>query len=436
MLALLVMAAALNFVDRQILSLMVAPIKRDLGLSDVEIGVLQGPAFAILYACSAFPFGMAVDRWSRRLVLAFGIAAWSLMTALCGFARGFHELLLTRMGVGVTEASLGPTAHSLLADGFDRTRLPLAMSIYGMATSLGSGIAFVLGGQIVTATEQIGTVSLPVIGPTASWHLAFLFVAAPGFLLAGVVLAVLREPPRSALVSTAATAAPTGKRASLVAFFLRRRTLCTIGLLAICLKTASGYAILSWTPTFLQRTFGWSAAEAGLAIGGLVLACGIPGAILCGAAATALVKRGVADGALLVVAITTLISAPFMTLAFLAPSPGLALGLLIVPNLLNPAYVGLWPAMMQAVAPGELRGRISAVSMLTTTLFGMTVGPLAVAIITQYVLHNELKIGTAIAITTGGLSLLGAVALLTVRGAFANALAIAKSWPSSPSKAD
>lgn len=436
MLALLVLAAALNFIDRQILSLMVAPVKRDLGLSDVEVGVLQGPAFAVLYACSALPFGIAVDRWSRRWVLALGITAWSLMTALCGFARGFHELLLARMGVGVTEACLGPTAHSLLADGFDRTRLPLAMSIYGMATSLGSGIAFVLGGQIVTATERIGTVSLPVIGPTASWHLAFLIVAVPGFALAAVVLAIMREPPRSALVSVAPAAAAAGERASLVTFFMRRRALCTIGLLAMCLKTASGYAILSWTPTFLQRSFGWTAADAGLAIGALVLTCGIPGAILCGAAATALVKRGVADGALLVVAISTLISAPFMTLAFLAPTPGLALGLLIIPNLLNPAYVGLWPAMMQAVAPGELRGRISAVSMLTTTLFGMTVGPLAVAMITQYVLRDELEIGTAIAVTTGSLSLIGALALLSVRGAFADALHIARGWPSGPSKVD
>jgi MFS family permease len=357
-----------------------------------------------------------------------------MMTALCGFARGFHELLLARMGVGVTEASLGPTAHSLLADGFDRTRLPLAMSIYGMATSLGSGIAFVLGGQIVTATERIGTVSLPVIGPTASWHLAFLIVAVPGFLLSAVVLAIMREPARSAMVSVSPTTAEAGKRVSMIAFFIRRRALCTVGLLAMCLKTASGYAILSWTPTFLQRTFEWTAAEAGLAIGGLVLTCGIPGAILCGAAATALVRRGVADGALLVIAMSTLISAPFMTLAFLAPTPELTLGLLVIPNLLNPAYVGLWPAMMQAVAPGELRGRISAVSMLTTTLFGMTVGPLAVAILTQYVLRDELAIGTAIAVTTGSLSLVGALALLTVRGTFADALNIAKSWQTSSSK--
>lgn len=436
MLGLLVLAAALNFIDRQILSLMVAPVKRDLGLSDVQVGVLQGPAFAVLYACSALPFGMAVDRWPRRWILAFGITAWSLMTALCGFARGFHELVVARMGVGITEASLAPTAHSLLADGFDRTRLPLAMSIYGMATSLGSGIAFVLGGQIVTATERIGAVSLPLIGQTASWHLAFLIVALPGFVLAAIVLGVMREPPRSALVRIAPAAAAAGERATLVGFFLRRRWLCSVGLLAMCLKTASGYAILSWTPTFFQRAFGWTAAEAGLAIGGLVLSCGIPGAILCGAAATLLVRRGITDGALLVVAITTLVSAPFMAMAFVVPTPWLSLAFLIIPNLLNPAYVGLWPAMMQAVAPGELRGRLSAISMLATTLFGMTVGPLAVAVLTQYWLGDEARIGTAIALTTGSLSFIGALALLTTRRAFADALDIARGWPGRSSKVD
>lgn len=423
-LGLLVLAATLNFVDRQILSLMVAPVKRDLALSDVQVGLLQGPAFAVLYACSAFPFGVAVDRWSRRVILASGISLWSLMTALCGFARGFPELLMARMGVGVAEASLGPTAHSLLGDSFDRTRLPLAMSIYGMATSLGSGIAFVLGGQVVRVTDSLGTIALPVIGPTASWHLAFLVVAAPGFLLSLLVIATMREPPRTAV------ARPAGPNAavsvSLPTFFRARAWLCTAGLLAVSLKTASGYAVLSWTPTFFQRSFGWTSAEAGLAIGTLVLTCGIPGSIVCGAIASGLVRRGVEDGALLVVAFTTLVSAPCMAAAFSVSSPYAALALLIVPNLLNPAYVGLWPAMIQAISPGELRGRLAAVSMLVTTLLGMTLGPMAVAMITQYVLGDEGAIGTALAITTGVLSLAGALLLLSVRRAFGAALALAR----------
>lgn len=408
---LLILAAILNFVDRQILNLLVAPIKAHFGLSDVQIGLLQGPAFAILYASSALPFGILVDRFSRRHILAIGVVTWSVMTAFCGLARNFVELALARMGVGISEASLAPSAHSLIADSFDRERLPLAMSLYGMATSLGSGIAFILGGQVVTLTEKMGDVNLPVYGIMESWKLAFLIVALPGLFLGLVIYLFLHEPPKRHV-------APRTKANGLLAFFLQRRWLLSAGLLAISLKTASGYAILSWTPAFFQRVHGWSAGEAGLAIGTLVLLCGVPGSILAGAVTSALVRRGVHDASLLVIALTTLISAPFMALAYAVGDARLTLALLIVPNLLNPAYIGLWPAMIQAVTPGSLRGRMSAISMLVTTLIGMSLGPVAVAFLTDRVFADPVDVGYSISWVTAAFSICGALLLFTTRSAY------------------
>lgn len=420
-LGLLIIAAILNFVDRQILSLLVGPIKSHFGLSDVQIGLLQGPAFALLYALSAFPFGMAVDRLDRRYVLAFGVAGWSLMTMLCGLARNFFELALARMGVGITEASLGPSAHSIIGDSFDRTRLPLAMSLYGMATSLGSGFAFVLGGQVVAATERIGDVAVPVYGIMESWKLAFLVVGFPGIVLAATIVVFLKEPARSA--TQAAAAAPHSD--SLIVFFKQRKWLSLAGLIAIGLKTASGYAILSWTPTFFQRIHGWTAAEAGLAIGTLVLMFGVPGSILAGSLTSALVRRGIRDASLLVIAITTLASAPFMAAAFIVQDPTLTLALLVVPNLLNPAYIGLWPALIQAVTPSTLRGRVSAVSMLVTTLVGMSFGPMAVAYLTDAVFADLAAVGMSLSITTATFSVAGALLLLTTRKSYFQAIELA-----------
>lgn len=422
-LGLLILAAMLNFIDRQILSFLVKPIKEDFGLSDVQISVLQGPAFAVLYAMSALPFGMAVDRFSRRRILALGIAGWSLMTMLCGLARSYLELALARMGVGVTEASLGPTAHSLIADSFDRTRLPFAMSLYGTATSLGSGVAFILGSQVAHWTEAIGDVAIGGYGIVKSWQLAFLIVGVPGLLLALATLVWLPEPPRQRVVATGASEAASAM--TLAAFFRGREWLCIAGLLAIGLKTASGYAILSWIPTYFGRVYGWSGIESGITVGLLILLLGVPGSILAGMATSALVRRGMGDASLVVIATTTVVSAVFMGTAFVAGDSTWTVVLLIVPYLLNPAYVGLGPAMIQAITPGALRGRVSGINFMATTLVGMSLGPVMVALLTDRVFGTPESIGLSLSITTATLSLAGAALLWSVRPAYRAALDVA-----------
>ncbi|MDE2619083.1 MAG: MFS transporter [Sphingomonadales bacterium] len=179
-LAVFLAAYVLSFVDRQILGLMVDPIRRDLGLSDLQIGLLQGAAFALLYATLGVPFGMSVDRWSRRNLIVGGIITWSVATALCGLAGSFAALFAARVLVGVGEATLSPAVHSYLSDAYPRHRLARAMAIYNLGITLGSGMALIIGGWVVALIARSGMAEIPGLGALQPWQAAFLAVAAPG----------------------------------------------------------------------------------------------------------------------------------------------------------------------------------------------------------------------------------------------------------------
>src|SRR5712691_2641298 len=170
----LMVCYTLSFIDRQILSLLVAPIKHDLGISDTRIGLLQGLAFALFYTMMGLPLGRIADTCSRRTLISFGVLFWSVMTTLCATAKSFWSLFLARMGVGVGEATLAPAAFSLISDYFSAGLLATALSIYSMGIFLGSGLALIVGGVVVTATTRMPAIELPLLGLTASWRLAFL----------------------------------------------------------------------------------------------------------------------------------------------------------------------------------------------------------------------------------------------------------------------
>src|SRR5262245_61670180 len=189
----LMVCNTLSFIDRQILGLLVTPIKLELGLSDTRIGLLQGLAFGIFYTLLGIPMGRVADHRSRRTLVAAGIFGWSLMTAACSAARSFWTLFLARMGVGVGEATLSPSAFSLLSDYFPRQRLGTALSIFSMGVFFGSGLALILGGLI--------------IGAVGSWRLTFLIVSLPGLLVA-LLAFTLKEPPRRNLLRAEGGATP------------------------------------------------------------------------------------------------------------------------------------------------------------------------------------------------------------------------------------
>ena len=193
--AVLMIAYTFSFLDRQILNLMVGPIEHDLGISDSQFAILTGGAFGIFYTIMGLPLGWMADRLSRKWIVTAGIACWSLMTAACGVAGSFAQLMLTRVGVGVGEATLSPSAYSMLSDYFDKARLPRAMGIYTCGIFIGAGTAMIAGGAVVDMVRHTPVIHFAAFGVTRSWQLVFVIVGLPGLLLA-LWLATLREPIR------------------------------------------------------------------------------------------------------------------------------------------------------------------------------------------------------------------------------------------------
>src|SRR3984885_4705783 len=192
----------LSFVDRTILSLLVGSIKRDLGISDTRIGLLQGLSFALFYTIMGLPLGRLADTRSRRNLIAAGVVVWSLFTSACSIAKSFWSLFFTRIGVGVGEAGLSPAAYSLISDYFPPDRLGVAISVYYMGVFLGSSLALLVGGLVVDTMARIHTVTLPLIGTIASWRVTFLVVGAPG-ILGALLVYTIKEPVRKNMLRSA-----------------------------------------------------------------------------------------------------------------------------------------------------------------------------------------------------------------------------------------
>ena len=196
--AVLTFVYVFSFIDRQILNLLVKPIRRDLGISDTQMSLLMGLAFALFYTICGIPLGRLADRNSRRGMIAIGFVLWSIMTACCGLAQNFIQMLAARIGVGVGEAALSPSAYSLISDYFPKEKRATAISIYSMGIYIGSGLAFLLGGIVVSLAEKQQAWNLPIVGATRPWQVIFFIVGLPGVLLA-LLMFTIREPLRRGL---------------------------------------------------------------------------------------------------------------------------------------------------------------------------------------------------------------------------------------------
>lgn len=258
-LAVLVAVYVMNFVDRQILAIVLEDVKAELGASDTAMGFLSGPAFVLFYTLAGIPIARWADRGSRRFVIALGLVVWSAMTAACGLARDFGQLAVARFGVGIGEAAGTPPSHSLISDYFPPERRATALSIYGMGIYLGVLFGFLGGGYIRDLFD---------------WRTAFLAAGAVGVPLALLLRLTVREPARGASEHDAVdTETPPLREVLRILFGQRSFVWLT---LAACCQALSGYAILSWGPAFLIRVHGMAVSEIGLQFG---LIAGIGGAV-------------------------------------------------------------------------------------------------------------------------------------------------------------
>ncbi|MGI4880032.1 MAG: MFS transporter, partial [Janthinobacterium lividum] len=354
-LGLLVLLGAVAFLDRQVISLLVGPIKADLGVSDTQIGLLQGLAFGILYATCAVPIGYAVDRHSRRLVIFFGVLIWGLAASASGLMTSFAGLLVARVFVGMGEAALGPAAYSILSDIFDRRRLALVLSIYSIGSSLGAATALTLVGFLIGVLGH--GIDLSVVGQLRPWQSVLFLTGLPGLLFCSLIF-VIREPARTTPLTDAASS-----WSALRQFISIHKAFFAAHFAGFACMMAIAYAGLAWLPSVLTRGFGWSIGSVGLALGGFTVTTGIFGLLFNGFMADRWFARGYRDAHLRYYAF----AAP--VIAIFGLTAGLAHGivpylLLISPVLILANFAGVSAAAVQIVTPSPIRGKMSALYLM------------------------------------------------------------------------
>lgn len=386
LLAMLVVAYVLAFVDRQMLGLLVEPIKRDLGLSDVRVSLLQGLSFALLLSVAGLPIGRLVDRGRRVSIVSAGVAVWSVMTAACGLAGGYAPFALFRMGVGVGEAALTPAAYSMIGDAFPMRRQGLAAGLYNIGPFAGGGLALMLGGWFVSAFPE--AVDVPWLGPLPAWRLALLAAGAPGLLVAAGFLLLAEPPRRDAPVRGEGRAADETLPGPAAHLRANARTYCGLYLgLAFCAMAL--YAAQAWVPSFLIRTYAMPPASVGRSYGPVFIVFGTLGAASAGVLGDALRSRLGSRARPLVMTGGALAAVPFYAAAPLMDSAAGALALLGPAAFFATLVIAAGPAALQEVAPARMRGTVHALSVLIVNVLGLGLGPFAVAFVTDHAIGDE-----------------------------------------------
>ena len=389
--AVLILAYTLSYVDRTLLTLLVKPIRASLHISDLQLSLLSGLAFALFYTSLGMPIGRLVDLYSRRRIITAGIAIWSLMTALCGVSRNFTQLFLARTGVGVGEAALSPAAFSLLGDVFEPAALPRALSIYSASIYAGSGLALIGGGALV---GLMPAVRLPGVGVREPWQALFVAVGLPGLLVAALTL-TLHEPQRRHMSQ--------GLRAGSVAEGLRfvRTRAGAYGFLIGGYAAASllWNGAMAWLPSLFVRTHGWTVPHVGLVIGLALLFFGTSGITLGGALASRWRLAGETAAGLKIGIVSAALLLPCGLLLPFAPSAGAA-ALVCLFVLFGSLPYGAAAAALQEITPNQLRGQVSAFYLFGLNLAGIGCGPTLVAFLSDRIFHNEQALGSALAVLT------------------------------------
>ena len=393
----LTLAYIFSFVDRQIINLLVEPIREDLQLTDTQISLLQGIAFALFYTLMGIPIARLADVSDRRAIIAAGVFLWSLMTALCGLAKSFGQLFAARIGVGVGEAALSPPAYSLFSDYFPPGKVTRAIAVFTGGSFLGAGLAYIIGGYVVDFVTRIDVVNVPFFGQVRAWQMAFIVVGLPGILLALLVLS-LREPVRRGLMAGQPGSAPESIPVTEILQFLRKNRR-TYGhhLIGVSMFVMLAYAILAWTPAFFIRKYGWTPGQVGLIYGSMLLVFGTSGVVGAGWMADALRRRGYTDANLRVIMIGALCSIPFGIAAPLVNNIWLALALMAPFTLLWSLPHGIAPAALQPVTPNQMRAQVSALYLLSVNLIGLGIGPTFVALLTDYLYGDPVLVGHSLA---------------------------------------
>lgn len=409
----LVLAYTFSFIDRQILTLMVDPIRETLQISDTQLSLLHGFAFAIFYSIMGIPIGRLVDSRRRTTIIAAGVAVWSIMTAVCGLARNFTQLFVARIGVGIGEAALSPGAYSMISDYFPPHQRPRALSLYISAAYVGAGIAIIAGGALIGIMPPL---DLPIVGHLEPWQGLFLVVGLPGLLVALIVL-TLREPLR-----TGVKPGLPPSFAEVLRFIGQRKRAFGLLIVGFALSGVVWNGTIAWIPTYFIRVFGWTASEIALPYGLITIVSGMGGIMLGGTLATRLRTKGVLDANLLIGLLALAIAMPAGIAATMVGSAQFSLGLFTIFLFGCAMPWGSAAAAIQEITPNQMRGQLSAIYLFFLSLVGMGVGPTFVAIFTDHLFADDMALGNSIALSIAVAAPLSAVLLWLARKPYREAL--------------
>lgn len=411
-------AAMFAFVDRFVLSLLLEPIKHDLNLSDKQLGLLNGVAFGIFYAALGLPLGWLADRWSRKGTIIAGLFVWSTATACCGFATGFYELMLARIGVGAGEAGLVPASYAIIHDRFHKGRASLATGVFQLGGFLGVGLSMLAAGYVYAFFINGGGAAIPFVGALRPWQQTFVTAALPGpaFILALLFLRERRRPStvRSALDGDGAA----GISARLWSIY----ALLFIG--NACILSCS-YALMSWLPAILSREAGWAPQAIGLRYGLVLLFVAPAGVMTGGAAADWLQRRESAHVRVLVPLVAAVLALPLLLLIPFAVSGAMMLALAACLHFVLALPMGAVPALIQKITPAGRRSVISAIYVLACNVIGLGLGPVLIGSISDMMPGNHGGLRMAVFYTTVPAAIVAIVVLYRLRSIISAAPPIA-----------
>ncbi|MEJ2533992.1 MAG: MFS transporter, partial [Gammaproteobacteria bacterium] len=384
MVILLTVAYVFSFVDRYVLGLLIEPVKADLGLTDTQIGLLLGPAFAIFYATMGLPLGWLADKRRRTWIVAAGVALWSAATVASGMAKNFAHMFLARMSIGVGEATLSPCTMSMISDSFPKERRAKPIAFYTMALSLGAGIASLVSAGVLQWAKTVENIELPLVGAVAPWQFTFFVVGAPGLLLALLFL-TLREPPRQALI---VAGEGNNNLPDMLRHVFHHWGLFLPFVSVFCFMTVIAYS-QGWGAPLFQRTFGWDPARYATVNAIVLLATGPVTVNYAGWLSDRWTARGIPDAPVRIALIGVAIMIVTGVAAPLMPNPWLAMAVFG----LNTIGIALASAVgvtaLLNISPAPMRAQVVAFYYMCISLTGLMLGPTTIAFLNDNVFGAE-----------------------------------------------
>ncbi|MDC0587088.1 MFS transporter [Gammaproteobacteria bacterium] len=405
----LTLAYILSFLDRQLLSLVVTDVKSDLDLTDSQVSIILGFAFALFYTTMGIPIGRLADKKSRRTIIGIGITVWCFMTAVTGIVKTYAQLFIARIGVGVGEATLSPSALSIISDYFPKEKRGTAMGFFNMGVSVGSGIALILGGQIVAYFADFPPIILPLVGQIYEWQALFIFIGIPGLLVA-LLMSTIKEPSRKGKMTVVNESGSSSEEISIkdtIRFIYQRKEAYGWLFLSMACSVLIGYAFLSWLPTMYIRSYNIGIPTITLWLGVAFLIGGPFGATMSGWLGDKLYKKYNNSSHVMLFAYSMIILTVAAVLVPLMPSYQTAT-LMFIPQIVTAAgQTALAPVAMINITPNQLRGQVTAVYFFVISMTGYTLGPTSVALITDFIFKDESLIMYSMSIVSLVVGLIG-----------------------------